>query len=101
MHVNLIDDLKRINFIFKNKEIYTECVKFCEVITILGRKFGPFEKGKKYWLKFFLAIPFIENNILKITSSDKCDNVDVQRYSIAERDNQKLIQQENEYFYDM
>lgn len=98
MHINLIDDLKRINFIFKNKEIYTECVKFCEVITILGRKFGPFEKGKKYWLKFFLAIPFIENNILKITSSDKCDNVDVQRYAIAERDNQKLIQQENEYF---
>ncbi|MFX1340517.1 MAG: hypothetical protein ACFFDK_18050, partial [Promethearchaeota archaeon] len=66
--------------------------------SILGEKLGPFEKGKKYKLKFFLAVPFIKNNILKVASESKCDNVDLQRYAIEERDDQKLIQRENEYF---
>ena len=100
IHVNLIDNLKRINFIFQNQEVTTECVKNYESISILGKKFGPFVQGKKYRLKFFLAFPFIENDILKITTTDKCDNVDVQRYAIAERDDQKLVQQENRYFLD-
>ncbi len=98
IHDNLIDSLNRINFIFKNDEIYTECTKDQNSLSIFGESFGPFEKGKKYKLKLFLAIPFIENNIMKIASSDKCDHVDVQRYAIAERDNQRLVQQDTEYF---
>ena len=39
-------------------------------------------------------------NILKITSQDRCNTMEVQRYAITERDNQKLIQQENKYFLD-
>ena len=98
IQVELYDSLNRINFIFKNAEIYTECIKNCEIFSILGEKFGPFEKGKKYRLKFFLAIPFIENNIMKIASSDKCDNIDVQRYAIIEKDSQQLVQQNDDYF---
>ncbi len=94
----LIDSLKRINFIFRNEDIYTECIKNHQGFSILGDKIGPFEKGKKYKLKFFLAVPFIKNNILKIAPSDKCDNVDLQRYAIEERDDQKLIQREHDYF---
>ena len=46
----------------------------------------------------FSAIPFIENDILKVAQSKKCDNVDVQRYAISERDDQKLIQTEDPFF---
>jgi len=98
IEADLVDILNRFNFIFKNEDIYTECIKNNEGFSILGEKFGPFEKRKKYKIKLFLAYPFIENNILKVASSEKCDNTDVQRYAIAERDDQKLVQQDNEYF---
>ncbi|MFX1558217.1 MAG: hypothetical protein ACFFC9_13255 [Promethearchaeota archaeon] len=98
IEAKLGDTLNRFNFIFKNEEIYTECIKYNEGFSILGENFGPFEKGKKYKLKLFLARPFIENNILKVAPSEKCDNTDVQRYAIAERDDQRLIQQDNKYF---
>ncbi|MHA2036126.1 MAG: hypothetical protein ACW98X_06815 [Promethearchaeota archaeon] len=90
--------LKRINFMFKNEKITTECIKSYEGFTLLGKSFGPFEKGKKYKIKLFSAIPFIMNEILEISQSQKCDNVDVQRYAISERDDQKLIQTEDGYF---
>ena len=98
IQVDLGDSLNRINFIFRNTEISTECIQNCEAITILGESFGPFEQGKNYRLKFFLALPFIENNILKVASSEKCDNIDVQRYAIAEKDNQQIVQRENDFF---
>ena len=98
VHVDLGDSLNRINIIFKNAEVFTECIKKYESFSILGEKFGPFEKGKNYRLKFFLALPFIENNILKIAPSDKCDNIDVQRYAIAEKDNQQIVQRNNDFF---
>ena len=98
IHDNLIDSLNRINFIFKNQVIYIECLKDQNSFSIFGESFGPFEKGKKYRLKIFLAIPFIENNIMKIASSDHVDHVDVQRYAIAERDNQRLVQPDSDYF---
>ncbi|MFX1394596.1 MAG: hypothetical protein ACFFAH_13605 [Promethearchaeota archaeon] len=98
IEADLVDILNRFNFIFKNEEIYTECIKTIEGFSILADKFGPFEKGKKYKLKLFLARPFIENNILKVAPSEKCDNTDVQRYAIAERDDQRLVQQDNKYF---
>lgn len=94
----LLDTLNKINFIFKNKDLNTECVKNYKEFSLLGENFGPFELGKKYKLKFFVALPFIEHNILKILPSEKCDNVDVQRYAIAERDEQRLVQQNNEFF---
>ena len=93
-----LDSLRRINFIFRNEDIYTECIKNHKGFSILGDKLGPFEKGKKYKLKFFLAVPFIKNNILKVAPSDKCDNVDLQRFAIEERDDQKLTQREHDYF---
>ena len=49
-------------------------------------------------MRLFQAVPFIEKSILKIHSSEKCDNIDVQRYAIAERDTEQLIQQEQIYF---
>ncbi|MFX0070862.1 MAG: hypothetical protein ACFFAO_07210 [Candidatus Hermodarchaeota archaeon] len=94
----LIDSLKRINFAFKNEEIYTECIKDYKGTAILGENLGPFVKGKKYKLKLFLAIPFIKNNILKLASNEKCDNIDLQRFAIAERDENKLVRKENEFF---
>ncbi len=92
------NSLNRINFMFKNEKITTECIKSYEGFTLLGESFGPYEKGKKYKLKLFSVIPFIENDILEILQSEKCDNVDVQRYAISERDDQKLIQKEDNYF---
>ncbi len=94
----LKDSLNRVNFIFKNEEITTECINAYDGFSILGEAFGPFEKSKKYKLKYFIALPFIENNIMKISSNEKCDNVDVQRYAISERDDQRLIQRDNPYF---
>ncbi len=94
----LEDSLNRVNFIFRNEEITTECINAYEGFSILGEAFGPFEKSKKYKLKYFVALPFIENNIMKISSNEKCDNVDVQRYAISERDDQRLIQRDNPYF---
>ncbi len=94
----LTNSLKRINIMFKNEKITTECVKSYEGFTLLGESFGPFEKGKKYKIKLFSSIPFIINEILEISQSEKCDNVDVQRYAISERDDQKLIQSEDEFF---
>jgi len=88
---NLIDNLERINFIFRNEVIFAECIKNFGVVSILDEKFGPFEKGKKYKLKFFLARILIEHNILRVAPREKCDNIDIQRYAIAERDNFKLI----------
>lgn len=93
-----IHSLNRINFMLKNQKFATECIKNYEGFTIFGESIGPFEKGKKYNLKLFSAIPFIENDILKIDQSKKCDNVDVQRYAIRERDDQKLIQTEDPLF---
>ena len=76
----------------------TECVRDNAGFSLFGEQFGPFEKGKNYKLKLFLAVPFIENSILKIVSSEKCDNIDVQRHAIAERDTQQLIPQDTNYF---
>jgi hypothetical protein len=97
--IQLTNSLKRINFMFKNKKISTECVKSYEGFTLLDESFGPFEKGKKYKIKLFSAIPFIIDEILEIAQSEKCDNVDVQRYAISERDDQKLIQTEDSFFF--
>ena len=35
---------------------------------------------------------------MEIIPAEKCDNVDVQRYAISERDDQKLIQTEENFF---
>jgi hypothetical protein len=94
----LSNSLKRINFMYKNENITTECVKSCEGFTLLGEYFGPYEKGKKYKIKLFSAIPFIMNKVLEVSQSEKCDNVDVQRYAISERDDRKLIQTEDGFF---
>ncbi len=94
----LVDSLNRVNFIFKNEEMITECIKAYDGFSILGEAFGPFEISKKYKLKYFVALPFIENDIMKISLDEKCDNFDVQRYAISERDDQRLIQRDNPYF---
>ena len=60
----LSDVLNRLNFIFKNEEITTLCIKDYNGISIFNEKIKPFEKNKKYRLKFFIARIFIENNIL-------------------------------------
>lgn len=83
---------------FMNEELTIECIKSFKKFSFLGDSFGPFEKGNKYRLKLFSAIPFIENDIMKIASNEKCDNVDVQRFAIDERDDQKLIFRDNNYF---
>ena len=94
----LSNSLSRINFIFQNEKIITECTKEFEGFSLLGESFGTFEKGKKYKLKLFSAIPFIEKGILKVAPWDKCDSVDVQRYAISERDDPKLTKRTNNYF---
>ncbi len=73
-------------------------MKNVESFSIVTDTFGPFEVGKKYKLRQFLAEPFIKNNVFKIIPAEKCDNIDVQRYTIAERDDQKLVHQENNEF---
>ena len=83
---------------FKNEKITTECIKSYNGFSLLGESFGPFEKGKKYKLKLFSAMPFIENDILKVSESNKCDNIDVQRYAIGEKDDQKLIMRDDNFF---
>ena len=98
IEIQLEDSLNRVNFVFKNEEITTESINDHNGFSILGKSFGPFEKGKKYRLPYFVALPFIENNILKIDSKEKCDNTDVQRYAISERDDQKLLHRENKFF---
>ncbi|MFX0135225.1 MAG: hypothetical protein ACFFDN_16395 [Candidatus Hodarchaeota archaeon] len=94
----LTNSLSRINFIFRNAIIVTDCIKNFKGFSLLGESFGPFEKGKKYKIKLFSAIPFIEKEILKVASTDKCDNIDVQRYAIEERDDLKLIKRINKFF---
>ena len=93
-----INSLNRINFIFKNEIITTECIKSHNGFKILGESFGPYEKGNKYKMKLFSAVPFIQNDILEIIQQEKCDNVDVQRYAISERDDQRLIQTNDNFF---
>ena len=95
---DLLDHLNRLNFIFKNEEIKTVCIKKFNGFSLFNENFGPFEQGKNYKLKFFIAKILINNNILKLAPNEKCDNIDVQRYAIAERDNQKLMQREYVYF---
>ena len=94
----LIDSLKQINFIFKNEEINTECINDYDEFSVLGEKLGPFEKGKKYKLKFFIASILIKYNILKVALNEKCDNIDLQRYAGSERDSDKLIKREQNSF---
>ncbi|MCK4370471.1 MAG: hypothetical protein CEE43_08055 [Promethearchaeota archaeon Loki_b32] len=98
MEERLANSLNRINFIFRNEKIIAECIKNSEGFSLLGESFGPFEKGKKYKLKLFSAIQFIEKDILKVAPTEKCDNIDVQRYAISERDDPKLIKRSNSYF---
>jgi len=95
---NLEDILIRVNFIFKNSEIFTECINDHKGFSLLNRRIGPFKKGEIYRLEFFLAIPLIDRNILKIAPQEKCDNIDVQRYAISERDDRKLREIHNKYF---
>jgi len=90
--------LKRINFIFQNKKIVTECIQDHNEVQVLDMKIGPFKKGKRYNLKFFIAVKLINQNILKIPSEDKCDNVVMQRFAMRERDDHKLIELEDKLF---
>jgi hypothetical protein len=87
-----------VNFIFKNQEILTECVNNHEGFSLFNRYFGPYEEGKKYKIEFFVALPLIENDILKISPNERCDNRDVQRYAISERDEPQLKEWNNKYF---
>ena len=95
---SLTNSLNRLNFIFRNEIIVTECHKNFNGFSLFGKSFGPFEEGKKYKLKLFSAIPFIEKDILQVAPIDKCDNIDVQRYAIEERDDLKLIKRNNSFF---
>ncbi|MFX1309794.1 MAG: hypothetical protein ACFE9M_01660 [Promethearchaeota archaeon] len=95
---SLIGSLNRLNFIFRNEIIVTECIKNFDGFSLLGESFGPFEEGKRYKLKLFSAIHFIEKGILKVALIDKCDNVDVQRYALEERDDPKLFKRKNKFF---
>ncbi|TFF85711.1 MAG: hypothetical protein EU517_01325 [Promethearchaeota archaeon] len=95
---NFGDQLRRMNFVFKNQSITTECIKDYPAQALLGETYGPFEKGKLYKLKFFIARPFIRSNYLKVLDEIKCDNIDVQRFAINERDDQSLTYRENKYF---
>jgi hypothetical protein len=95
---NLISSLNRLNFIFQNEKIVTECIKNFDGFSIFGESFGPFEKNKKYKIKLCYAIPFIERDILKVADTEKCDSMDVQRYAIEERDDPKLIKRNNPFF---
>lgn len=92
------DSLKRINFIYHNREISTKCIKNYKGTTILNETIGPFKKGKSYKVKFFIAAPLIEHDILSITSKDKCDNIDVQRYAVNELNDQQLKVPEDNFF---
>ncbi len=92
------NSLIRLNFIFLNEIVVTECIKNFEGFSLLGKSFGPFEEGKKYKLKLFSAIPFIEKGILQVALTAKCDNIDVQRYAIEERDDSMLIKRSNKFF---
>ena len=98
IEIQLKDALNRVNFIFKNEQITTEGIKDQNGFSILGESFGPFERGKQYRLPYFVALPLIENNILRIESKEKCDNTDVQGFAIKERDDQSLIYRESEFF---
>ncbi len=99
IHHNLTDSLRRINFIFQNEIVLTDCLREYEGIDFLGYKLNSFQKGKKYNLPFFLAAPLIKNNILEVFTSDKCDHLDVQRYAINEGNEQKLFHQEQKFLY--
>jgi hypothetical protein len=92
------EELNRINIIYKNQPILTECIQDHKSISIFNRTFGPFKKGKDYRLKLFLALPLIKRNILKIKPSEKCDNVDVQRFAIRERDDPQITELDNGLF---
>ena len=46
-------NLNRVNLLFKNEEIITECLKNHGGFSLLGEHHGPFEKGNKYKLKYF------------------------------------------------
>ena len=92
------ENLSRINFKFQNQEILTECVKDQESFSFLKANFGPFEKGKRYKLKLFIALPFIKHGILKVHDLEKCDNTDVQRFAIEEKENVPLVKHGIPYF---
>ena len=99
IEIPLDDALKRINFMFKNNEILTECIKNYEGFSILGESFGPFEKGKRYKIRYFAAIPFIERNILTISVDEKCDDKDIQRFAVDEVNvGEVLTKQEDPFF---
>lgn len=95
---DLEDLLNRVNLIFKHSEILTECVKDYNGFSLLNMKIGPFKKGKKYKIKYFLAVPLIEKNILDIAPEERCDNIVVQRYAVSERDDRKLREINDKYF---
>ncbi|MGV9173218.1 MAG: hypothetical protein ACOC35_11710 [Promethearchaeia archaeon] len=90
-------NLKRINFIYQNDPIITKCIKNFEGFSLLGHMIGPFKKGKRYKLKYFIAEPFIKQNILEVIPEEKCDNMDVQRLAIRERDDQRMVDHKNKY----
>ena len=75
-----------------------ECIKDFDRFHLFGKKIGPFKKKKKYPLRFFLALPLIQHNILSIDVSQKCDHIDVQRYAISERDDQRIIKPNEKFF---
>ncbi|TFF98306.1 MAG: hypothetical protein EU547_01875 [Promethearchaeota archaeon] len=92
------ESLKRINFTFQNHKILTECIQDYKDINLFNTKLGPFKKGKKYSLKFFVAAHLINQNILKILPEERCDNVVVQRFAMRERENQELKELEDPLF---
>ncbi|MEJ2293363.1 MAG: hypothetical protein P8Y23_01175 [Candidatus Lokiarchaeota archaeon] len=95
---NFGDLLLRLNFIFKNETLTTECIKDHPGKSLLGENYGPFEKSKQYKLKFFIAIPFIVRNYLKVIDIEKCDNINVMNYAVEERDDQSLIRRDSKNF---
>lgn len=90
--------LSRLNFIYKNQNITTKCIKDHPGISLLGENYGPYQKGKEYNLKFYIAVPFIKNGYLKVNETEKCDNVDVMNYAVEEGEDESLIRRENKQF---
>ena len=99
IEIPLDDALKRINFMFKNNEILTECINSHQGISFLGESFGPFERGKRYKMRYFAAMSFIERDILTIAIDEKCDDKDIQRFAVNEVNvGEMLTKQEDPYF---
>ncbi len=92
--------LNRLKFNYESSIAEFECIKpLTEVLTILGKKIGPFKENNSYKLEYFVGKILVVNGYLK--KKDGLDSKFIEKLSFQESTTQDILKLNKNTFIQM